>query len=88
MITIPFKSTQENWRKEYLGLKCNTVRIFTDLQDKRRDLLRDYIDGLVNIICVIIENVKTGETFSRQVTDVTAFENRIYIISWSEREAL
>jgi len=79
--TIKFKSTHDNWRKEYLGLKTNTIRKFGDRTDVRLEILRDYIDEIWNLITIEIENTKTSETFKRIVTDVTKFED-YYIISW------
>lgn len=78
---VKFKSTHENWKKEYLGIKSNTARIFTK-KDKRKDVLLEYITGNLNMLYVDIENTRTGEVFSRVVTDVTLFEDYIFIISW------
>jgi len=79
--TIRFKSTQENWRKEYLGLKCNTVRKFDDKGDVRFQILRDFAFERWSAINVEIENSDTMETFCRRVTDVTEYDG-YYIISW------
>jgi hypothetical protein len=84
MKTIAFKSIPENFRKEYLGLKSNTVR---DLEedspenDIRRELLKDFIGGKLTFLTVQIKNTITEEYFLRNVTDVTKFDG-LYIISW------
>ena len=77
---ITFKSTPDNWRKEYLGLKRNTMREFEGI-DNREELLLRYINGLCNILFIEISNTKTQEIFRRTVTDVTKFQY-YYIISW------
>jgi len=84
--TIQFKSNMENWRKEYLGLKRNTIRLFDmakkeDAQDVRREVLQDYLGGDLNILFIEIQNTHTKEVFRREVTDVTYYEG-LYIISW------
>jgi hypothetical protein len=77
---INFKSNQENYRKEYLGLKCNTFRKF-DKNDIRFEILRDFELGNINNLTICIKNTKTNEMFQRIVTDVTSYEG-FYIISW------
>jgi len=44
---IIFKSKDDIWRKEHLGLKCNTVRDFSSKEkdDVRKKILDDYICG-------------------------------------------
>ena len=79
--TISFKSTPENWRKEYLGIKRNTVREGKVDEDSRFMILTNYMAGRLNLLDITIENTKTYETFTRHVTDVTWF-NGGYIISW------
>lgn len=81
MRTIKFKSIPENWRKEYLNLKRNTIRKWDDANDERFYILEDYLKGDLNLLTIEIENTKTGEIFKREVTDVTKFEEW-YIISW------
>ncbi len=82
MKTIRFKSNQDNWKKEYLGLKRNTVRRFTiNKDDIRQEVLDNFIDALWTSINIEIENTLTKETFIRQVTDVTKWHD-FYIISW------
>lgn len=78
---IKFKSTPENWRKEYLGLKPNTVRKFSETDDIRKEILCDFMDGTWNLIDIEIENTKTSEVFFRRITDVTIYDE-FYIISW------
>lgn len=80
MKTIRFKSTADNWRREYLGLKCNTVRIY-EPDDVRFELLDKYIDGLLNLLSIEIQNRVTNEVFSRVITDVIKYDHLV-IISW------
>ena len=78
---VKFKSIPEMWRKEFFGLKPNTVRII-EWDDLRLDILNRFMRKDVNILGIEIENTETKEFFLRQVTDVTKF-NDVYIISWS-----
>ncbi len=79
--TIRFKSTQENWIKEYTNLKRNTIRKRDDEEDIRFEILDEFVEGKWNTIDIEIENTTTFETFTRRVTDVTIYEE-LYIISW------
>lgn len=79
--TIKFKSTPDNWRKEYLGLKRNTIRKPDTEQDVRFDVISDHVNETVNLVNIEIENTITNETFTREVTDITYF-NEWFIISW------
>jgi hypothetical protein len=84
--TIKFKSTPENWIKEYNGLKSNTVRKFTESNDIRKEILIDWIEGITKIINIEIYNTTTREVFTRRITDVTKFEEigaLYFIISWN-----
>ena len=81
MKTITFKSIPSNWRKEYLGLKRNTVRTFKEKNDIREEVLNQFIDKIISQVHIDIVNTESNETFTRQVTDVTPFED-MYIISW------
>lgn len=80
-MTIHFKSTPENWRKEFLGLKRNTVRKMPEEIDVRFEILYDYEQEKLNLLTIEIENTKTGEVFNREVKDVTRWEE-FFIISW------
>lgn len=81
MKRITFKSNPENWRKEYLGLKKNTIRQKDIGLDARFDILAQFINQECNMLEIEIENTETGEAFVRTVTDVTLYNNW-YIISW------
>lgn len=85
MIRLKFKSNQEFWRKEYLGLKKNTVRTFNNDKDygydEREKMLDQFIGGMLNKLEIEIFNVETHEVFVRLVSDVTCYKN-VYIISW------
>lgn len=78
MKNIKFKSTPENWKKELIGLKPNTVRKKDD--DVRFDILEKFIQEPFELI-IYIENTVTKSIFNRQVQDVTKFDD-YYIISW------
>lgn len=87
MRTIYFKSTPNNWRKEYLGIKPNTLRSFETILnsiDIRKEILDKYLLCELNLINIVITNTETKETFTREVTDVTFF-NEMYIISWKHK---
>ena len=84
MAIISFKSTPENYRKEYLGLKSNTVRKLDDPTDIRFEYLDQWDEKTLHNLIIEIRNNKTGECFERRVTDVTIFDG-IYIISWGNK---
>lgn len=79
--TIRFKSIPDYWKKEYLGLKPNTIREIDSTDDVRFEVLNEFLFGDTNIIDVEIENTETHEIFVRRVTDVTRFDD-YFIISW------
>ena len=81
MRTIRFKSIPVIWRKEYLGLKPNTLRTFEDSQDIRLEIIELWEKGKLNAINIEIENTETHEMFTRRVIDITFWKNE-YIISW------
>ena len=82
MKTIRFKSTPNNYRKEYLGIKPCTVRVFKLLtKDLRLNMLEEYIRGDLTNLNIEITNNTTQENFTREVIDITYYEER-YIISW------
>ena len=80
---IEFKSDQKNWKKEYSGLKSNTVREFSYMKKKdiREEILNNFVNERLNILDIEIENTTTKERFVRRVKDVTFWNNQ-YIISW------
>ena len=80
---IRFKSTPQNFRKEFLGLKKNTVRKCDDVNDKRFILLNEWIEGKSTKLIITIEETTTQEIFMKWVTDVTIYEG-LYIISWGK----
>ena len=79
--TITFKSIPENFRKEYLNLKRNTVRKCDNKDYIRFEVLEDWLCSNNSVLFVEILNTKTNESFRREVTDVTKWED-FYIISW------
>ena len=72
---VTFKSYPENFEKERDGRKPNTLR-FYDRTDER-------FEALVMKECpvITIENTDTGETFRRDITDVTFWKGCV-LISW------
>ncbi|CAL7868243.1 hypothetical protein FUSNEC_GEN_294_01450 [Fusobacterium necrophorum subsp. funduliforme] len=87
---ITFKSYPNFFEKEKSGLKCNTVRIF-ELNDDREYILRDIMNEEIKKENVVLEilNAETGETFEREISDVSKFEINnveIYIISWRHED--
>ncbi|EFS20673.1 hypothetical protein FSBG_00170 [Fusobacterium gonidiaformans 3-1-5R] len=87
---ITFKSYPEFYEKEKSGLKCNTVRLFT-LSDDREYILQDIMNEEIKKEDVILRimNSDTGETFEREISDVSKFEVNnveIYIISWRHED--
>ena len=81
MVNIEFKSDPKLYRKEFLGLKSNTVRDIK-IPDVRQEILMDYNRGKFTNLTITIVNKETSEQFTREVTDVTFFNN-LWIISWS-----
>lgn len=80
---VSFKSTPENYRKEYSGLKRNTVRKKSmEEEDVRFEILDKFIENNINHLKIEICNSINNECFSKQVTDVTKFDG-YYIISWA-----
>lgn len=82
--TIRFKSEQDNYRKEYIGLKNNTLRTFDKEGDLREQILNKYLMGLINNLFIEIEHFPNGEYFRRKVTDVTKYKEW-YIITFDTR---
>lgn len=82
---IIFKSTPENFKKEKSGLKRNTVRKI-DFEDERFSRLTALQDAKrmgydVTFGSVYIQNTQTGQTFKRELTDITYFDGYL-ILSW------
>lgn len=78
---ITFKSYQENFKKEFLGLKRNTIRKFED-NDIRKEVLDMWINNETTQITIeIINKANPQESFKREVTDVS-FWDGYYVISW------
>lgn len=80
MRTIQFKSIPEYYRREKLGIKNNTVRKI-DKDDIRFEILEEFELQVINNLEIEIINTDTQEKFTREVTDVCAFDG-YYIISW------
>lgn len=78
-----FKSTKENYRKESLGLKRNTVREFDDSEDQRKRICDEFIEGKITDINIKILNRDDigGESFTEDIKDITKW-GKLYILSW------
>ena len=84
--TIIFKSTPENYYKEFHGFKPNTVRRITETKERarfhyfKRNLTPD---SKIRITSTCLANKQFF--FERYITDITKFED-LYIISWKHEE--
>lgn len=77
--TICFKSDPSMFKKEQSGIKPNTVRQLT-LEEAAPLLLPcDDFKELVDTIQIV--ESKTGEFFTRELTDITYYDDR-FIFSW------
>jgi len=85
--TIIFKSTTENYFKEFNGFKPNTIREIIYPSEFKQFV--DFIKKLSPDSKIRIHETKNGEetgmSFERYITDITPFE-RYYIISWKHEE--
>ena len=78
---VEFKSTPENYKKEYLGTKNNTVR-FIEPEDPRAIVLDNaHTHPFLNYLYVRIRNTKTNNYFERPIQDITYYKD-ITIITW------
>ena len=78
---IEFKTIPVFFRKEYLGLKNNTVRVQDDPEDIRFEILNNFISGKINLLNIVIINPETQEQFTRIIRDVVDYKGT-YIITW------
>ncbi len=89
MINVQFKTKEPYYSKEEDGNKCNTVRKIDGYNDVRfEDLMEliqadDYFGSCKGTITIV--NPITKESFKRQITDVTYFDER-FIISWRHKK--
>ena len=77
---VVFKSDPEYWKKEYLGDKRNTMRLY-DITDPRHELLKDFMDGRIKDLTLTLVNTKTGAVFTRELSDVSLYSGW-FILSW------
>jgi hypothetical protein len=84
--TIFFKSDDDFYFKEEIGIKPNTVRFFHDLNEIR-DMVRFAIESLTEEKYIEISNVKNPmKSFRRTIRDITQFHvfgTRYWIITWN-----
>lgn len=84
-INIIFKSTPENWFKEYDGRKPNTLRKI-DADDVRFKTLREHaLKNDYTDLYISINNTEDGRQFARKVTDYTEWDGYA-IISWRHEQ--
>ena len=76
---LVFKSTPENWEKEYKGIKKGTMR--RDDGGPRFVMLREWMKSK-EYGYVVMERTTDKMAFIEPVSDVTAFEEDVYDISW------
>ena len=79
--TIMFKSIARIFNKEKDGRKPNTVRRTENADENARifSFALSFEEGTQKYI--EIEGTKTGEKFTRAITDITPFDD-IWIFSW------
>lgn len=75
---VTFRSIPIMYGKEKFGIKPNTLRVL-DKKDSRFKALRN------GCKFIRIVNTKTGEHFTREITDYTVWQG-LAIISWIHRE--
>lgn len=78
---MDFKSIPENYRKEMLDLKRNTVRKFDDEKDIRKEICDRWINNEIDHVTCTIFNTHGLSQITKVVTDITKWDD-IYIISW------
>jgi hypothetical protein len=90
-LSVTFKSTNDNWRKEYSNIKNNTVRVYDHEQDEgdlRFELLDKFEAKKLKELEIKVYNVDTTNSFYRPVRDVTKWrfskDLTLYIITWGE----
>jgi hypothetical protein len=81
---IYFKSIPEMFSKEKTIIKPNTERFLCPVEE-------DEFKAAGKITHIHIENTETGESFIRELTDITPFKfsdvcNTQYIFSWKHVE--
>lgn len=76
---VRFKSLPNYWQKEKDGRKPNTIRKIKD--EEKFEILLKFMDNEISELNIIIHNTFNGESFERQIKDVTEWNN-LLIISW------
>lgn len=83
---IQFKSVDEIYHKEKIGLKPNTVREIDLNDDRFLHLISKAYSGFdEGEITIRIVNADTGDWFEREVEDITIFKG-LMIISWKQKD--
>lgn len=82
--TIIFKSTVNNYFKEFMGIKPNTIRKIPSNEEAvflefKKNLNKD---SMIQIFHVRSDGNISGYYFERHITDISNFEGWIWIISW------
>ena len=78
--TIIFKSAPDFFQKEQKGIKPNTVRILSELEEEELYKAKDQLKT------IRIISTETGDNFERGITDITpavlSKGCRVFVISW------
>lgn len=80
MEEVKFKSDDYSYWKERHNIKSNTVRK-VDKEDERFKALEKFESGENENLNIVIEHSGTGETFTREIFDVSFWED-LCIITW------
>ena len=81
---VQFKSFPSFFAKEKSGVKNNTVRVATEMDDERFTTLRYWYHSQ-RYGKIRITNSDTGDYFERQIRDIT-FWMDMWIISWEHSD--
>lgn len=86
MVYVEFKSTPENYKKEYYGQKNNTVRFLEPSEDRDVILRMAATHPFLHYLHIRIRNTETNNYFERVVKDITFYKHKgvpeLTIITW------
>lgn len=81
--TIIFKSTPENYHKEYMGLKSCTIRRISLWSEMKN--IEEFAENLPVGSKIRIVNTVTLNYFERTLTDISQFEG-LWVFSWGTEQ--